>query len=90
MLTRSGVGSARSSAFLSVFVVVYQDADFVPYAALLSCFYLPKTIVYVVAWAVEVLANVGRASGVRDGRQRKAQLRGHRPLPFVFPPPFSC
>ncbi|KAJ7824094.1 hypothetical protein B0H14DRAFT_3729102 [Mycena olivaceomarginata] len=45
-----------------------EDADFVPYAALLSCFYLPKTTVYVVAWAVEVLANVGRASGLLNRR----------------------
>jgi hypothetical protein len=33
MLTRSGVGSARSSAFLSVFVVVYQGASFVSYCS---------------------------------------------------------
>ncbi|KAJ7872276.1 hypothetical protein B0H14DRAFT_3438950 [Mycena olivaceomarginata] len=100
VLARSGLGSVRSSAFLSVFAVVYQgtsfvsrnanatcpseDADFVPYAALLSCFYLPKTIVYVVAWAVEVLANVGRASGVRDGRQRKASRAS--PATLRLPP----
>ncbi|KAJ7691653.1 hypothetical protein B0H14DRAFT_3664007 [Mycena olivaceomarginata] len=83
-LARSGLGSVRSSAFLSVFVVVYLDTDFVPYAALLSCFYLPKTIVYVVAWAVEVLANVGRASGVRDGRQRKASRAS--PATLRLPP----
>ncbi|KAJ7839350.1 hypothetical protein B0H14DRAFT_3140785 [Mycena olivaceomarginata] len=76
VLARSRLGSVRSSVFLSVFVVVYQ--------ALLSCFYLPKTIAYVVAWAVEVLANVGRASGVRDGRQRKASRAS--PATFRLPP----
>ncbi|KAJ7804269.1 hypothetical protein B0H14DRAFT_3775415 [Mycena olivaceomarginata] len=84
VLVRSGLCSVRSSAFLGVFVIIYQDTDFVPYAALLSCFYLPKTIVYVVAWAVEVLANVGRASGVRDGRQRKASRAS--PATLRLPP----
>ncbi|KAJ7810673.1 hypothetical protein B0H14DRAFT_3151086, partial [Mycena olivaceomarginata] len=72
VLVPSGLCSVRSSAFLGVFVIIYLGMPMLPARVKTPILYLTPTIVYVVAWAVEVLANVGRASGVRDGRQRKA------------------
>ncbi|KAJ7800035.1 hypothetical protein B0H14DRAFT_2616530 [Mycena olivaceomarginata] len=83
VLTCSGLGSACSSAFLSVFVVVYQGMPMLLAQVKTPILYLMPTIVYVVAWAVEVLANVGRASGVRDGRKRKAITLTWHPIPLV-------
>ncbi|KAJ7791516.1 hypothetical protein B0H14DRAFT_3160827 [Mycena olivaceomarginata] len=70
VLVHYGLGSVRSSAFLGVFVIIYQGMPMLPAPVILYitpffylAFILPKTIVCVVVWAVEVLASVGRASG---------------------------
>ncbi|KAJ7821767.1 hypothetical protein B0H14DRAFT_2599012 [Mycena olivaceomarginata] len=76
VLVHYGLGSVRSSAFLGVFVIIYERMPMLPARVIL---YLTPTIVYVVVWAVEVLASVGRASGVRDERQIKDTLLYFQP-----------
>ncbi|KAJ7737847.1 hypothetical protein B0H14DRAFT_3168259 [Mycena olivaceomarginata] len=75
VLVRSGLCSVRSSAFLGVFVIIYQgNANATLPRGRRRFITLTPTIVYVVAWAVEVLANVVRASGCGRAPDEKGTL----------------